>query len=508
MSASVILKRIFNRRRTGVEGDRQQARKKPGLGYQTVGDDKGASDSEGKLERIRLPYLQGKSFLDLGCNAGFFCRAARQRGASRTVGIDIGAEKIAEARRLDPDGEYIAGDWFEKLRSLQGTFDVIIHLSAFHYVTDQREFLRLVEDRLAPGGVFILECGVVNSRVPRYVDIKRKSYTRHVTSPLLDQLLSNFAVRRMDSSVVQRGDPVPRFVFHCQRWKVTVFLLSGESHSGKSYLGRVLSGQRDIATIEMDELILGLQRCPDNGISNLMQTYFAENKGLQCVAERVVAAGKEKAFCKSIAALVPNCFKIVVMEGQVLTDGRIRQVLANELTKRGFNCWDVHRLMQKDFEISDDRGVDLLAPSGDIHFLTRTIREGMVRTRPADKGLLLVVNRSAEPTAVGWVFSPLTGQSFECSLRVDARSRPVEFVFDVLDVGEEHCDKKVFAPDTKPLKTVSQIVKGSDEFSHIAVVLPMTAGRTAIRVAVKMADARDRPQHARTFFSSPKLITR
>ena len=50
------------------------------VGYQSFVGQPGASDSAGKLRAIQLPNLSGKSFLDLGCNAGFFCGHALEFG--------------------------------------------------------------------------------------------------------------------------------------------------------------------------------------------------------------------------------------------------------------------------------------------------------------------------------------------------------------------------------------------------------------------------------------------
>jgi hypothetical protein len=51
--------------------------------YQSFPGVKGASESLAKLRALRLPSLQGKRFLDVGCNEGFFCGYARFDGAVR-----------------------------------------------------------------------------------------------------------------------------------------------------------------------------------------------------------------------------------------------------------------------------------------------------------------------------------------------------------------------------------------------------------------------------------------
>lgn len=46
--------------------------------YQSFPDQAGGSHSFDKLTQLRLPPLAGRSFLDVGCNEGFFCGFAHQ----------------------------------------------------------------------------------------------------------------------------------------------------------------------------------------------------------------------------------------------------------------------------------------------------------------------------------------------------------------------------------------------------------------------------------------------
>lgn len=68
------------------------------MGYQSISAPRD-SDSAGKLTALRLPDLTGKSFLDVGCNEGYFCNAALAAGAASVVGIDASKSAIALARQ-------------------------------------------------------------------------------------------------------------------------------------------------------------------------------------------------------------------------------------------------------------------------------------------------------------------------------------------------------------------------------------------------------------------------
>ncbi|HEX6190508.1 MAG TPA: class I SAM-dependent methyltransferase, partial [Pyrinomonadaceae bacterium] len=99
----------------------------PNISYQHAPGVKGGSYTENKLQKLNLPPLEGKSFLDLGCNTGFYCNFAKRAGAERAVGVDLDSAVIARARELYPEIEFFDTGWNVLP---DGKFDVIICLSA------------------------------------------------------------------------------------------------------------------------------------------------------------------------------------------------------------------------------------------------------------------------------------------------------------------------------------------------------------------------------------------
>src|SRR5690606_4633755 len=79
--------------------------------YQTFPGATGAARTADKLKALMLPDLQGRSFLDIGCNEGFFCGFAKFAGASRVVGLDKSTLFIERARRRFPDCEFLLQGW-------------------------------------------------------------------------------------------------------------------------------------------------------------------------------------------------------------------------------------------------------------------------------------------------------------------------------------------------------------------------------------------------------------
>src|SRR5262245_37433717 len=75
--------------------------------YQSFDDAVGMVDSYAKLKAMHLPLLVGRSFLDVGCNEGYYCGMALRAGASRVVGVDSFALAVERARRRFPKAEIL-----------------------------------------------------------------------------------------------------------------------------------------------------------------------------------------------------------------------------------------------------------------------------------------------------------------------------------------------------------------------------------------------------------------
>jgi SAM-dependent methyltransferase len=91
----------------------------------------------------------GTRVLDVGCGSGGFSELAAARGAV-VHGIDTRADRIAEARRRIPAGDFRV-ELMERLPWPEGTFDVVTGFNAFQYALDVE--LALTEAcRVAAGG--------------------------------------------------------------------------------------------------------------------------------------------------------------------------------------------------------------------------------------------------------------------------------------------------------------------------------------------------------------------
>lgn len=222
--------------------------------YQSFPGAAGDSRTLDKLKAMAFPEMSGRSFLDVGCNEGFFCGFAQFMGAARVVGIDHGAGFVRRARERFPGCEFLHRSWDALPK---GRFDVILLASALHYADDQAALIARLVDKLAPGGVLVLELGIVSSPDAEWVTVKRGIDERQFpTMPLLRELLAGYAWKWMGPSVTQDGDPVKRHVLHISRRLPVVYLLMQPPGHGKTTIASGLFPSADV-TLVTGDLLLG-----------------------------------------------------------------------------------------------------------------------------------------------------------------------------------------------------------------------------------------------------------
>lgn len=258
--------------------------------YQMFNDQPGDSNSPAKLTAIKMPTdLRGKRVLDAGCNEGFFCNEAHLRGSPDVVGIDCNAHLVARAKRRFPE---CAFHTCPVLECSVGTFDLILCLSAIHYsggLHEHGHWIVKLTSMLRPGGLLILECGVIERTdeepvgrwIRRHTGDKRWYPTREALEEYVASL--GLDVKCVGPSVAQRGDPTPRSVFHISNTapvlERTVIYVTGKPDIGKTTLAAQFH-IHGFETVRVDRVMVDLgyqkgllagqlKRCSDRELKNI-----------------------------------------------------------------------------------------------------------------------------------------------------------------------------------------------------------------------------------------------
>lgn len=323
--------------------------------YQSFVDQPGSSKSAEKLCAFQLPAsMSGQSFLDVGCNEGFFCMEAKRRGAKVAVGIDKEAEFINKARRraseAGMDITYICDTW-DNLPA--GTFDIILVASALHYVTSPLLFFDAIYDRLADNGLLILECGDTTEMM----EPDRRGYPRprfllrvvRAAGPcfypyrymLVNDWLRRFAVLDMGNSVMQGGDPILRKIYHCRKWRTSVIFVPGGGATGKSSIASRLTSTKNI--IETDQLFKSRFAdgvTPASEEAKYRDCLQANGNDITVTWDKLCTdPGVVNYFVENLVKKISlyRGTDVVIVEGYVLRT--LLPIICPMLESRGFRCW-------------------------------------------------------------------------------------------------------------------------------------------------------------------------
>jgi len=99
-----------------------------------------------------------RSALDVGCGTGgFLAFLAERLPDTRREGIELDAQRAAQARERDPAAHIHAGDALEMLDGLEETFDLVTLWDVFEHIPAPVRLLGALGRVLAPGGVIYVQ---------------------------------------------------------------------------------------------------------------------------------------------------------------------------------------------------------------------------------------------------------------------------------------------------------------------------------------------------------------
>jgi SAM-dependent methyltransferase len=127
-------------------------------GYSRLGRSVQGLDGAAEWPALRamLPPMPGRRVVDLGCGFGWFCRWAREQGATEVLGLDLSERMLGRARAAtaDPAICYDRAD-LEELALPEARFDLAYSSLALHYLEDAARLFAEVHRALVPGGDFV-----------------------------------------------------------------------------------------------------------------------------------------------------------------------------------------------------------------------------------------------------------------------------------------------------------------------------------------------------------------
>jgi tRNA (mo5U34)-methyltransferase len=143
--------------------------------------------------------LDGKSVLDIGCNAGFYAQEMKRRGASRVLGVDHDEHYLAQARlAAEVEGLDIEFRQLEvyDVGALGETFDVVIFMGVLYHLRHPLLALDLIREHVA-GDLLIFQSLLRGTEtvldVPRELPFSEEGIFEHEGFPALYFLEHHYA---------------------------------------------------------------------------------------------------------------------------------------------------------------------------------------------------------------------------------------------------------------------------------------------------------------------------
>lgn len=166
--------------------------------------------------------LFNKSFLDIGCNSGYFCFKARSMGANRVIGIDNNEMWTVLANEINKyyynfgNVEFYTEDIFNYNPLFK--FDYVYCSSVFHYFKQKHvEFINKTASIIKPGGLFFLEVEISD----KTTEINRPGETDKLFYPdkkYLESLLNlHYNIEGIKDSYMQRGSIFNRYIYKLRK---------------------------------------------------------------------------------------------------------------------------------------------------------------------------------------------------------------------------------------------------------------------------------------------------
>lgn len=186
------------------------------------------SNTSAKYEVSHLDDIVQKSdrFVDIGCNAGYFCFRISEKTNGPIIGIDINRHWLEIASHLNnsiflqDNITFLQADAIDFLFENRDAFEIIHCASTYHYLRERQvDFLRAAHHALTNKGTLVLEVELADTgTAPEMVMRSRGVDSTPCAFPnramFLKQISGLFQIEAEFKSVFQRGSFYERIYFH------------------------------------------------------------------------------------------------------------------------------------------------------------------------------------------------------------------------------------------------------------------------------------------------------
>jgi SAM-dependent methyltransferase len=106
--------------------------------------------------RFASKFVDRSRVLDIACGSGYGTALLKGAGAGEVVGVDLDPQAVeyARSRYGGPGVTFLEGDAASP--PVSGPFDTIVSFETIEHLEDPAGFCRACNDRLQPGGIFIV----------------------------------------------------------------------------------------------------------------------------------------------------------------------------------------------------------------------------------------------------------------------------------------------------------------------------------------------------------------
>lgn len=198
------------------------------LGLGQPGSRRPDSNTSAKYEASHLDDIVQKSdrFVDIGCNAGYFCFRISEKTNGPIIGIDINRHWLEIASHLNnsiflqDNITFLQADAIDFLSENRDAFEIIHCASTYHYLRERQvDFLRAAHHALTNKGTLVLEVELADTgTAPEMVMRSRGIDSTPCAFPnramFLKQISGLFQIEAEFKSVFQRGSFYERIYFH------------------------------------------------------------------------------------------------------------------------------------------------------------------------------------------------------------------------------------------------------------------------------------------------------